>query len=78
MRYAVARLNERERAAAYRIYVTDILQGLSGAQNRYADIVYPHSETQKEEEKPVDPEEIIQGIMSRTGIKEKTANKEVR
>lgn len=41
MRYVLARYEEMNRDRAYRIYVTDVLKGLSGAEQRYADIFRP-------------------------------------
>ena len=52
MRYVSARIEETAREKAYRIYVTDALRGLYGAEKgvmRYADIFAPkHNRTEDE------------------------------
>lgn len=39
MRYAVARIEQENRDAVYRIYITDCLKAICGAKIRYADLI---------------------------------------
>ncbi len=50
MRYVAARCKEYDRDEAYRIYVTDGLKHLVGADRRYYDMVHEPVETRSAEE----------------------------
>jgi hypothetical protein len=54
MRYAVSRLNEYMREMAYRVYVTDYLQMLSGSNKRYYDLIDPTPPDERTSEEIVD------------------------
>ncbi len=69
MRYTASEISKEAKTEAYRIYVTDILKGAFGANERYIDLIKPQIGESKKT-KNTDPEAIIDGIMRRTGIKE--------
>lgn len=50
MRYLIARVEEQARVRGYRVYVTDALKGLLGAEVRYADQFDIKIETRTAEE----------------------------
>lgn len=52
----------------YKVYITDCLSNLVGANRRFYDIVYPNS-YKKEEEKEKTGDEIAADIISRYGLK---------
>lgn len=52
MRYTISRLKFDAREMVYRVYVTDSLKGLIGAEVRYYDLIY------EGKEETADPEEI--------------------
>lgn len=56
-------LADSEDTAAYRIYVTDCLRGLTQADKRYWDIVY--ADTKKEPEKAKTGDEIAADVISK-------------
>lgn len=55
----VSRFKREQNETIYRIYISDILKGLSGAKERYYDLINPKIETRT-------PEEIIDHI--KTGL----------
>lgn len=67
MRYVAARMEDDVRDTAYRVYVTDSLRAVTGAEKRYIDIVNDRMHAPKEKEKTAD--EIITDVISKFGLK---------
>lgn len=63
MRYAVARIEQDNRDAVYRIYITDCLRGLCGAKIRYVELIEKNNNTAAEE----DPEAIKNRLKKKLG-----------
>lgn len=62
MRYAVARIEQEDRDAVYRIYMTDCLRAICGAKARYADLIRKDNDTIEE-----DPEAIKNRLKKKLG-----------
>ncbi len=65
VRYAKARYDEFRRAETYRIYVTDSLKTLIGANVRYIDLLNQIKKTQKDTRSG---EEIVADVIKRAGL----------
>lgn len=66
MRYVVARIEEYNREMAYRIYVTDSLQGIP--QGKYTTVRFYDMLYSKEEEEEKTAEEIVQDVVQKAGL----------